>query len=59
MQGIKQEHHANLAKFSAPVNSELVPCFAISTILHSKPAMPLNSKVVFLEILHIFPFGKF
>jgi hypothetical protein len=59
MQGIKQEHHAKLAKFSALVNSEPVPCFAISTILHSKPAMPLNSKVVCLEILHIFPFGRF
>jgi hypothetical protein len=57
VQGIEQEHHANLAKFSVLVNSELVPCFAISTTLHSKPAMPLNRKVVCLEILHIFPFG--
>jgi hypothetical protein len=54
VQGIEQEHHAKLGNFSAPVNSEPVPCFAISTILHSKPAMPLNSKVVCLEILHIF-----
>jgi hypothetical protein len=57
--GIEQEHHANLAKFSVLVNSELVPCFAISTTLHSKPAMPLNRKVVCLEILHIFPLGDF
>jgi hypothetical protein len=59
VQEIEQEHHANLAKFSALVNSEPVPCFAIFTLLHSKPAMPLNSKVVCLEILHIFPFGWF
>jgi hypothetical protein len=57
VQGIEQEHHAKLAKFSAPVNSEPVPCFAISTTLLSKLAMPLNSNVVCLEILHIFPFG--
>jgi hypothetical protein len=57
MQGIEQEHHAKLAKFSAPVNSEPVPCFAISTILLSKLAMLLNSKVVCLEILQIFSFG--
>jgi hypothetical protein len=49
--------NSRLAKFSAPVKSEPVPCFAISTILLSKLAMPLNSKVVCLEILHIFPFG--
>jgi hypothetical protein len=57
VQGIEQEHHAKLAKFSAPVNSGPVLCFAISTLLHSKPAMPLN--IVCLEILHIFPFGWF
>jgi hypothetical protein len=59
VQGIEQEHHGKLAKFSALVNSGPVPCFAISTILHSKPAMPLNSKVVCLDILHVFPFGWF
>jgi hypothetical protein len=59
VQEIEQEHHAKLTNFSAPVNSGLVPCFAIFTLLHSNPAMPLNSKVVCLEILHIFPFGSF
>jgi hypothetical protein len=54
VQEIEQELHANLVKISAPVNSEPVSCFAIFTLLHSKPAMPLNSKVVCLEILHIF-----
>jgi hypothetical protein len=57
IQGIEQEHHAKLANFSAPMNSEPAPFLAIFTILHSKLAMPLNSKVVCLEILHIFPFG--
>jgi hypothetical protein len=57
--GIEQEHHAKLANFSAPVNGEPVPCFDISTILHSKPTVPLNNKIVCLEILHIFPLGDF
>jgi hypothetical protein len=59
VQEIEQEHHAKLTKFSAPVNRGPVPCFALFTLLHSKPAMPLNSKVVCLEILHIFPLGGF
>jgi hypothetical protein len=59
VQAIEQERHANLAKFSAPVNIKPGSCFAIFTLLHSKPAMPLNSKVACLEILHIFPFGWF
>jgi hypothetical protein len=59
VQEIEQKHHANLAKFSALVNSEPVPCFAISTTLLSQLAMPLNNKVVCLEILHIFPLGWF
>jgi hypothetical protein len=41
------------------VNSGPGSCFAIFTLLPSKPAMPLNSKVVCLNILHIFPFGWF
>jgi hypothetical protein len=41
------------------VNSGPGPCFAIFTLLPSKPAMPLNSKVVCLNILHIFPLGGF
>jgi hypothetical protein len=57
VQGIEQERHAKLANFSTPMNSKPVPCLAIFTTLHSKVAMPLNSKVVCLEILHIFPFG--
>jgi hypothetical protein len=48
-----------LAKISAPMNSELAPWLAIFTTLHSKLAMPLNNKVVCLEIMHIFPFGRF
>jgi hypothetical protein len=59
VQEFKQERHANLAIFSAPVNSRPGSCFAIFTLLHSEPAMPLNSKVVCLNILHIFPFGWF
>jgi hypothetical protein len=59
VQAIEQERHANLAEFSASVNSRPGSCFAIFTPLHSKPAMALNSKVVCLNILHIFPFGWF
>jgi hypothetical protein len=59
VQESEQERYANLANFSAPVNSKPEPCFAIFTLLHSKPAMPLNRKVVCLNILHIFPFGWF
>jgi hypothetical protein len=48
-----------LAKFSVPMNNEPVLWLAIFTTLHSKLAMPLNKKVVCLEILHIFPLGGF
>jgi hypothetical protein len=41
------------------VNSRPGSCFAIFTLLPSKPVMPLNNKVVCLNILHIFPFGWF
>jgi hypothetical protein len=59
VQGFEQEHHANLTQNSAPVNSGPGSCFSIVTLLPSKLAMPLNSKVVCLNILHIFPFGWF
>jgi hypothetical protein len=59
VQEFEQERHANLPNFSTPVNSKQKPCFAIFTLLHSKPVMPLNSKVVCLNTLHIFPFGWF
>jgi hypothetical protein len=59
VQEIEQEHHANLSKILAPVNSKPGSCFAIFTLLHSKATMPLNSKVVCLEFLHIFPLGGF
>jgi hypothetical protein len=59
VQEFEQERHANLANFLAPVNSKPWSCFAIFTLLHSKPAMALNSKVVCLNILHIFPFEWF
>jgi hypothetical protein len=57
IQRIEQKQHAKLANFSAPINSKPAPVFAIFTTLHSKLVMPLNNKVVCLEILHIFPFG--
>jgi hypothetical protein len=42
-----------------PTNSNPTPWFAISTTLLSKSAMPLNRKVVCLEIMCNFPFGWF
>jgi hypothetical protein len=57
VQGMKQERHANMAKNSTPVNRSITPskaCFAKNS---PKFQMPLNSKVVSLNILHIFPFG--
>jgi hypothetical protein len=58
-QVMEQEHHANTAKNSAPVNSNRAPSKACFTKNSSKFQMPLNSKVVCPNILHIFPFGWF
>jgi hypothetical protein len=44
-------------KNSTSVNSNSTPCFEIFTPLHSKSAMPIFMKVVFLAKLHIFPIG--
>jgi hypothetical protein len=48
-----------LTQISVPVNSRPGSCFAIFTLLLSKSSMPLNNKVMCLNILHIFPFGWF
>jgi hypothetical protein len=56
---MKQERHANRAKNSAPVNRSITPSKASFAKNYSKFQMPLNSKVVSLNILHIFPFGWF
>jgi hypothetical protein len=55
----EQEHHANMVKISAPVNRNRTPSKACFTKNSSKFQMPINSKVVCLNILHIFPFGWF
>jgi hypothetical protein len=54
VQAIEQERHANLANISAPVNRNKAPSKAFFTKNFSKFQMPINSKVVCLEILHIF-----
>jgi hypothetical protein len=59
VQEMKLERHANMAKNSAPVNRNRAPSKACFTKNFSKFKMPLNSKVVCLNILHIFPFGWF
>jgi hypothetical protein len=59
VQEMKQERHANMAKNSAPVNRNRAPSKACFTKNSSKFQMPLNSKVVCLNILHIFLFGWF
>jgi hypothetical protein len=59
VQEMKQECHANMAKNSAPVNRNRAPSKARFTKNSSKFQMPLNSKVVCLNILHIFLFGWF
>jgi hypothetical protein len=59
VQEMKQERHANTAKHSAPVNRSRTPSKACFTKNSSKFQMPLNSKVVCLNILHIFLFGLF
>jgi hypothetical protein len=59
IQGIEQERHANLAIFSAPVNKSRVNSNGFFTKNFFEFQMPINSKVVCLDILHIFPFGRF
>jgi hypothetical protein len=59
VQAIEQERHANLPNFSAPVNRNRAPSKAFFTKNFSEFQMPINSKVVCLEILHIFPLGDF
>jgi hypothetical protein len=56
---MEQEHHANTAKNSTPVNRNKSPSKAYFTKNSSKFQMPINSKVVCLNILHIFLFGWF
>jgi hypothetical protein len=56
---MKQERHVNMAGNSASVNRNMAPSKACFTKNSSKFQMPLNSKVVCLNILHIFPFGWF
>jgi hypothetical protein len=58
-QQIEHNLQGNLSKNSAPVNNDSVREFAFFTNLHSKLAMPLNREVVCLQILHIFPIGRF
>jgi hypothetical protein len=56
---MKQERHANMAEISAPVNRSTTASRVCFTIIPSKFQMPLNSKVVSPNILHIFHFGWF
>jgi hypothetical protein len=59
VQAMGQERHANLTQFSAPVNRNRTPSKAFFTKNSFKFEMPINSKVVCLNILHISPFGWF
>jgi hypothetical protein len=59
VQEMKQERHANMAGNSVPVNRNMAPSKACFTKNSSKFQMPLNNKVVCLNILHIFLFGWF
>jgi hypothetical protein len=59
VQGMKQERHANMAEISAPVNRSTTASKACFTTNSSEFQMPLNSKVVSPNILHIFHFGWF
>jgi hypothetical protein len=59
VQEMKQERHADMARNSALVNRNRAPFKARFTKNSSKLQMPLNSKVVCLNILHIFLFGWF
>jgi hypothetical protein len=57
IQGIEQERHAKLAKNSAPMNRSRTHSKAFFTKNFFEFQMPINSKIVCLDILHIFPFG--
>jgi hypothetical protein len=59
VQEFEQERHANTVKFSTPVNRNRAPSKAFFTKDSSEFQMPINSKVVCLNILHIFPLGGF
>jgi hypothetical protein len=59
VQAMEQERHANLTQFSAPVNRNRTPSKAFFTKNSFEFQMSINSKVVCLNILHIFPFGRF
>jgi hypothetical protein len=59
VQAMEQEHHANTTKNSALVNRNRAPSKACFTKNSSKFQMPINRKVVCLNILHIFLFGWF
>jgi hypothetical protein len=59
VQEFEQEHHVKLANFSAPVNCGRTPSKGFFTKNFFEFQMPINSKVVCLEILHIFPLGGF
>jgi hypothetical protein len=55
----RQERALKVAKNSAPVNRSRTPSQAFFTKNSFEFQMPINSKVVSLNILHIFPFGSF
>jgi hypothetical protein len=57
VQAMEQERHANLTQSSAPVNRNMTLSKAFFTKYSFEFQMPINSKVVCLNILHIFPFG--
>jgi hypothetical protein len=59
IQGIEQERHAKLAKNSAPKNRSRTPSKAYFTKNFFEFQMPINNKVVCLDILCIFPLGGF
>jgi hypothetical protein len=59
IQGIEQERHAKLAKNSALMNRSRTHSKEFFTKNFFEFQMPINSKVVFLDILHIFPLGAF
>jgi hypothetical protein len=59
VQEMRQERHANMAKNSAPVNMNRASSKAYFTKNSSKFQMPLNSKVVCLNICTFFSLGGF
>jgi hypothetical protein len=58
-QQIEHKLQGNLTENSAPVNRSRAPSNAFFTKNLLEFQMPINSKVVCLDILHIFPFGRF